>query len=112
MVENLIGMTSLKQLAALISAADLVICPDSCPAHIATSFGTPVLGLYATSNPQRTGPFASRKLTVNRYPDAAKKFLGKSVEQLHWGQRIRHPDAMALITVEEIMKKIDSFLDV
>ncbi|MDG2107745.1 MAG: glycosyltransferase family 9 protein [Woeseiaceae bacterium] len=112
MVENLIGMTSLKQLAALISAADLVICPDSGPAHIATSFGTPVLGLYATSNPQRTGPFASRKLTVNRYPDAAKKFLGKSVEQLHWGQRIRHPDAMALITVEEIMKKIDSFLDV
>ena len=80
--DNLVGKTSLKQLAALIETADLVICPDSGPAHIATAFATPVLGLYATSNPDRTGPFASRELTVNRYPDAAEKYLGKSVEQL------------------------------
>ena len=109
--ENLVGKTSLKQLAALIAAANLVICPDSGPAHMATSFNTPVLGLYATSNPERTGPFASRELTVNRYPDAARKYLGKSVEQLHWGQRIRHPDAMGLITVEEVVRKIDAFFD-
>jgi heptosyltransferase I len=109
--ENLVGKTSLKQLAALIDSADLVICPDSGPAHMATAFSTPVLGLYATSNPDRTGPYASRELTANRYPDAVQKFLGKSVQQLRWGQRVRHPDAMDLITVEEVIAKIDGFFD-
>ena len=109
--ENLVAKTSLKQLAALIDAADLVICPDSGPAHMATAFSTPVLGLYATSNPERTGPYASRELTVNRYPDAVQKFLGKSVQQLRWGQRVRHPDAMDLITVEEVITKIDDFFE-
>ena len=109
--DDLVGKTSLKQLAALINAADLVICPDSGPAHMATAFGTPVLGLYATSNPDRTGPFASRELTVNRYPDAAIKYLGKPVEKLHWGQRVRHPNAMDLITVDDVISKIDGFFD-
>ncbi|HRV31150.1 MAG TPA: FAD-dependent thymidylate synthase, partial [Kiritimatiellia bacterium] len=46
---NLIGRTSLKQLLALLDRADLLICPDSGPAHMATAVGTPVVGLYATS---------------------------------------------------------------
>jgi len=111
-VDNLIGKTSLKELAALINASDLVICPDSGPAHMATAFGTPVLGLYATTNPDRTGPFASRELTVNRYPDAALKYLGKPVDTLRWGQRVRHPEAMDLITVNDVVGRTDAFFDV
>ncbi len=109
--DNLIGKTSLKELGALIDAADLVLCPDSGPAHMATAFSTPALGLYATSNPDRSGPFASRELTVNRYPDATLKYLGKSVDQLRWGQRVRHPDAMDLITTDDVISKIDDFFD-
>ncbi len=109
---NLIGRTSLKELVALIDAADLVICPDSGPAHMATTVSTPVLGLYATSNPDRTGPFFSREITVNRYRDATQRYLGKSVEQLKWGQRVRHPDAMDLITIEDVKGKIDAFFDI
>lgn len=110
--DNLVGTTSLKQLLALIDSADLVICPDSGPAHMSTAVNTPVLGLYATSNPARTGPFASRELTVNRYPDAAMKFLKKPVEQLRWGQRVRHRDAMDLITIDDVVDKIDIFFSI
>jgi len=109
--DNLVGKTSLKQLAALLESAALVICPDSGPAHMATAFGTPVLGLYATSNPERTGPFASRELTVNRYPDAALKYLCKPVEEMRWGERVRHPDAMELISIADVISKIDRFFD-
>ena len=109
---NLVGRTSLRELAALIASSDLVICPDSGPAHIATAMGTPVIGLYATSNPERTGPYISRELTVNRYPDAIRRYLGKNVRDLRWGQRVRHPDAMDLITVEDVTEKIDFFFDI
>lgn len=109
--DNLVGKTSLKQLIALFDAADLVICPDSGPAHMATAMQTPVLGLYATSNPGRTGPYISRELTVNRYPDAVRMFLNKPLEKLRWGQRVRHPDAMDLITVEDVTARIDAFFD-
>lgn len=108
-LDNLVGKTSLKQLLALIDAADLVICPDSGPAHMATSAGTAVIGLYATSNPERTGPYLSRDLTVNRYPDAARRYLGRDVGQLRWGQRVRHADAMNLITIADVIAKIDHF---
>ena len=107
-VVNLVGQTTLKQSFAVFRAADAVLCPDSGPAHMATAAGTPVIGLYATSNPGRTGPYVSRQLTVNRYPDALRQFMGKSVEQVRWGQRVRHPEAMQLITVDDVCRKIDS----
>jgi len=108
-LENLVGQSTLPQLAALIRAADLVICPDSGPAHIATAVGTRVLGLYATSNPERTGPYLSRDLTVNRYPEALQQYLGKDVGRARWGTRVRHPEAMELITVDDVVDKIDVF---
>ena len=108
---NLVGQSTLKQLAALIEAADLVICPDSGPAHMATALGTPVVGLYATSNPDRTGPYNSAKYTINRYPDAISSYLGKTADDVHWGQRVRHPDAMDLIRVSDVIDKVDLFFD-
>ena len=109
--KNLVGQTSLKQLAALIAAAELVICPDSGPAHIATAFGTAVIGLYATSNPDRTGPYLSGAFTINRYPDAIRRYLDKNVADIAWGQRVRDPDGMSLITVQDVLQKLDVFFD-
>lgn len=108
---NVVGRSTLRQLAALIERADLVICPDSGPAHVATALGTPVVGLYATSNPARTGPYLSQKLTINRYPDAIRQYLGKNEAQVAWGQRVRDPRAMALITVSDVVEKIDGFFE-
>lgn len=109
-VSSVVGESSLKELVAMFAAARLVICPDSGPAHMATAIGTPVIGLYATSNPERTGPYLHRELTVNRYPDAVARYLGKPVEALRWGQRVRHPDAMKLIEIDDVTLRIDEFM--
>lgn len=106
-VINLIGQTTLKQLLALIAASDVLLCPDSGPAHMATAVGTAVIGLYATSNPDRSGPYLSRDLTVNAYPEAVGRYLGKSVSQLRWGQRVRDPGAMGLIRGADVNAKIE-----
>lgn len=107
---NLVGATTLKQLMALIDRADLVVCPDSGPAHMATAAGTPVVGLYATSNRHRTGPYLSQDLVVDRYPDAVQKEFGVPIEQLRWGQRVRDPGAMDLITVPDVIARVDAVL--
>jgi len=109
-VANLIGETTLKQLLAVIDAAHVVVCPDSGPAHMATTVGTPVVGLYATSNRHRTGPYFSQHLVADRYPDAIRQEFGKQVDDVDWGQRVRNPDAMNLITLADVKAKIDLVL--
>ncbi len=110
-ITNLVGATTLKQLLALIDAADLLICPDSGPAHLATAVNTPVVGLYATSNRHRTGPYLSQALVVDRYPQAVEKEFGKPVSALRWGQRVRDPAAMDLIPVNEVFAAASRVLD-
>ena len=109
-VTSLIGKTSLKQLLAVIDAASLVICPDSGPAHMATATDTPVVGLYATSNPERTGPYNDLQRVANRYPDAIQLEFGKTVNEVRFGQRVRSPEAMDLISVADVTAKIDTVL--
>lgn len=107
---NLVGRTSLKQLLALLERADLLICPDSGPAHMATAVRTPVVGLYATSNPERTGPYLSRDLTVNVYPEAISRFLSRSVDDVRWGSRVHDPRAMGLIRLAQVNASVDRAL--
>jgi len=107
---NLIGQTNLKQLLALLQRGTVLISPDSGPAHMATCVGTPVIGLYATSNPLRTGPYLSQRWVVNKYPEALRVDGGKSVDEVSWGQRVRSPDAMDLITVAEVVGKLDELM--
>jgi heptosyltransferase I len=104
---NLIGKTSLKQLLAILRRASVVLCPDSGPAHMATAVGTPVVGLYATSNRHRTGPYFSQHLVVDKYPEAVEREFGRPVATLRWGQRVRDPEAMSLITVPDVVAKLD-----
>ncbi len=110
-VVNLVGATSLKQLFALLGRSTVLVSPDSGPVHMANAAGTPVIGLYATSNPERTGPYR-REWTVNRYPDAVRKYLGKEVSDVAWGRRVRHPDAMDLIGVADVTERLDRLLEV
>lgn len=104
---NLCGQDTLKQLTALLTHADLLVAPDTGPAHIASAVGTDVLGLYAASNPLRSGPYRSLDWCVNRYPEALQKFTGKTVEQARWGARAEFPGAMDLITVEDATAMLD-----
>jgi lipopolysaccharide heptosyltransferase II len=51
---SLAGQLDLGELAALIEAADVLVANNSGPAHLAAALGTPVVDLYALTNPQHT----------------------------------------------------------
>jgi len=98
---DLVGKDTLKQLPALLARANLVMTPDSGPMHIANAMGAKVLGLHAASNPHRSGPYSDRRYCVDRYDDAARKYLGKQAADLKWGTKIEFDDVMELISVED-----------
>ena len=51
---SLAGRLSLGDLAALIRAAPVLVSNNSGPIHVAAAVGTPVVDLYALTNPQHT----------------------------------------------------------
>jgi len=107
---NLIGQTNLKQLLGILQRATVLISPDSGPAHMATTVSTPVIGLYVTSNPQRSGPYLSQQWVVDKYPEALLAEMGKTVDEVSWGQRVRSAEAMARISAADVINKLDGVL--
>ena len=107
---NQIGKDTLPQLLALLERATLLIAPDSGPAHMATMVRTPVVGLYAATNPARTGPYLSRPWCVNAYPEAARRYRGRPPERLPWTEKIEERGVMDLIKVAQVTAKLDQAL--
>jgi heptosyltransferase I len=109
-VLDLIGQTTPKQLAAILGRAKVLVAPDTGPVHIATAMATPVIGLYAVARPELTGPYRSQHLVVNRFPEAVRTILGKEVDEVSWKTRVKSPQAMELITVDDVLKKLEQAL--
>ncbi len=106
---DLVGKDTLKQLPALLARAALVMTPDSGPMHIANAMGAKVLGLHAASNPARSGPYSDRRYCVDRYDDAARKYLGKPAAELRWGTKIEREGVMDLVTVEDAVAAFERY---
>ena len=107
---NLIGKDDLKKFLALLQRADVIITPDSGPAHMAAGVNTPVLGLYAASNSKRSGPYLSLNNCIDKYDDAAKKFRNKSASELKWGTKLEHDGVMDLIKIQDVTDKLNLIL--
>ena len=104
-IDNVIGQTSLTQLLALLKNAALVLAPDTGPAHMAVTQGTPVIGLYAHSNPGRTGPYMSLESVVSVYDQViTEQFPDMTIP---WGKRAKGSGLMSLITVDNVVKQFD-----
>jgi heptosyltransferase I len=108
---DLVGKDTLKQLLALLERADLFLSPDSGPLHMANAVGTKVIGLYACTDAERSGPYSDRRYCVNHYKDAALRFMGKPADQLAWGKRIEFPGVMDLIKIDEVIDCFDKYCE-
>ncbi len=54
---SLAGETTLKQSAALLARAEVVVANDTGPMHLAVALAAPVVALYGPTSPARTGPY-------------------------------------------------------
>jgi heptosyltransferase I len=107
---NQTGKDTLPELLGLLARTSVLLTPDSGPAHMATMVGTPVVGLYAATNPARSGPYLSRRWCVDAYARAARTFRGCEPDELPWTHKIEEPGVMDLIEVDEVTARLDELL--
>jgi len=62
---DLVGKYTIMQSAALLGQMDLVVANCNGLAHLASSVGTKVVGLYGPTDPGKTGIFADEKEIIN-----------------------------------------------
>jgi heptosyltransferase I len=105
---NLVGQDTLLEFYATLARARVIVTPDSGPAHMATSLGIPVVGLYAATNPARSGPYFSLDLCANQFDQAARQFRGKPAADLPWRTKIEQPGVMDLIQPAAVIEKLEA----
>ncbi|KTD19672.1 heptosyl transferase, glycosyltransferase family 9 protein [Legionella londiniensis] len=107
---NLIGKTKPKQLLALIRHADLLLCPDTGPSHMAAAVGTSVIALHAVTSSRVSGPYTSLDLAVDYYPQAVQAILKTTEAKNAWGTHAHGLDTMELIPVFAVIEKLEQVL--
>ena len=58
--------TTIADVAALASAATVMVSGDTGPTHIASAMGTPIVGIYGPTRPERNGPLGQDDEVVSR----------------------------------------------
>ena len=100
------GKTTLRQLAAIMKRASLVISNDSGPMHIAVSQGARTIAIFGPTDPKITGPYGDGKYTV------IQKSSGKpGCEIPCYNLRCEDALCMKAVTVEDVMREAEKLLE-
>jgi lipopolysaccharide heptosyltransferase II len=97
----LVGDLDLGEFAALVARAPVLIANNTGPVHVAAAVGTPVVDLYALTNPQHT-PWAVPHRVLNH--DVPCKYCYKSVCPQ------RHHDCLRLVPPEAVVEAVEDLL--
>jgi lipopolysaccharide heptosyltransferase II len=100
-VVSMAGQLSIGELGALLAQASLVVSNNTGPAHIAAAVGTPLVDLYALTNPQHT-PWRVPSRVLNH--DVACRNCHRSVCPE------MHHDCMEKLAPAEVVDAICSLL--
>ncbi len=100
--ENLMGKTSLSQLAALMKQSQLLIGNDGGPMHLAAAVGCPVVGLFGPTDPAVWGPRGSKVKVIYKGLDCEKCFYAECLR----GEE----SCLRQISVEEVCQAALSLL--
>lgn len=108
---DLVGKTKPKQLLAVITLADILLCPDTGPAHMGAAMNTPVIALHAVTSAHVSGPYTFRHLAVDYYPEAVRKVLNTTPEKNIWGTHAHGTETMQLIPVTAVMERLGQVVE-
>ncbi|UPR28459.1 glycosyltransferase family 9 protein [Vibrio crassostreae] len=108
---NLVGESSIMQMLSLIDLVEIVIAPDTGPAHMASAMKTPIIGLYAHHNPIRVGPYNYLKYAVSVYEEVIFAETGKTSQELSWRTRAKDEKAMDRISSDSVVTMFEQVVE-
>ena len=73
------------KLAAFIAAANLMLCTDSAPMHLAVAVGTYTIALFGPTDPKKLLPKSDRVIAVKSSTGKMADILPQQVLQKIWG---------------------------
>jgi ADP-heptose:LPS heptosyltransferase len=90
--------TTVTDVVSLVRHAMLMVSGDTGPTHIASAVGTPLVGIYGPTRPERNGPLLPDDVTVSR----------ASVCECHHIRRCRRETMCLLdIQVDEVLSAVE-----
>jgi len=96
------GRLTLPESAALIGRFSAFITGDTGPMHIAYALKTPVVALYAVSQPEKTGPLTERELhRIIKKPQTCQPCVSK---------KCAYQECMEQISVDEVFSAVMDIL--
>ncbi len=95
---NLVGQTSVLELAALLKDACLAVGPDCGAGHLASAVDTSYVSLFGPTDPERTAPYGSESLVVKADVTCSPCYRRKCPR----GDRL----CMRQISVQEVKDKV------
>ncbi|MCA1765294.1 MAG: lipopolysaccharide heptosyltransferase I [Desulfobulbaceae bacterium] len=98
---NLAGKTSLMSLAALYQEADVVVSTDTGPMHIAAAAGAPLVAIFGSTAPWRTGPWGEEHLVLRADLDCSPCLKRNCPE---------NSECMRAISVEQVVAAVNEIL--
>lgn len=102
---SLVGCLNLGEMAALVAIAPVLITNNTGPVHIAAAVGTPVVDLYALTNPQHTPWSVPHRVLFH---DVPCKYCYKSIcpEGHHHCLRLVTPESIVRAACELLHRSI------
>ena len=99
---DLSGKTTPGTLTEIIRRADLLLCNDSGPMHLAAAVGTPVTALFGPTDPELTGPYGKNCRVLQPELDCIKCFHKNCpTEECH---RKISPETVSSAIMEQLRK--------
>ena len=92
--------TSIKQLACLLERSALYVGGDTGPMHMSVTMGTPVVGVFGPSDPERNGPYGGGHRIIQADIDCIKC----------WKKRCRSMECMEKVLAESVADAVKEIL--
>lgn len=102
-IEDRTGQTSIDAWLSAIAASGLVLCNDSGGMHVADGFGRPLVAVFGTTDPTKTGPASPESIVIQKSHFATSEKIARDSKE---GQR-----ALAAISADEVFRQCVKMLD-
>jgi len=97
--------TTVGQLCAVIAGAQLLICNDSAPLHIAVGFDRPIVTLFGPTDPNFVGPYGRMDAVIQ--PDNIT-----AEDMARYRRHKDDPSLIARIDVDTVWQRVEALLPV